>query len=147
MSSEREKFEKWVDANYAALGFNARERMWEAWRESVARPHIPADNPSAAIGSWLAAALDDPAVCAEMKRDIQLWMDAGSPVIDYPSALGMGDGFVAERVNMGRGDERYIGTSDGSIGTTVSRDDPGEVRSTMLWLIADAMLTSREQTP
>ena len=28
-----------------------------------------------AVGSWLSAALDDPKVCAEMKRDIQEWFD------------------------------------------------------------------------
>jgi len=28
------------------------------------------------IGSWLSAALDDPQVCAEMKSDIQKWMEA-----------------------------------------------------------------------
>lgn len=30
-----------------------------------------------AIGSWLSAALDDPKVCAEMKRDINEWFDEG----------------------------------------------------------------------
>jgi hypothetical protein len=34
---------------------------------------------SDALGSWLAAALDDPLVCAEFKRDIRAWFDAGSP--------------------------------------------------------------------
>ena len=29
-----------------------------------------------AIGGWLSAALDDPAVCAEMKLDITLWFTA-----------------------------------------------------------------------
>lgn len=31
------------------------------------------------IGAWLAAALDDPSVCAEMKADIEAWMNAGEP--------------------------------------------------------------------
>lgn len=26
------------------------------------------------IGSWMAAALDDPAVCKEMKDDIEVWL-------------------------------------------------------------------------
>lgn len=30
-----------------------------------------------AIGSWLSAALDDPNVCDEMKRDINEWFDGG----------------------------------------------------------------------
>jgi hypothetical protein len=29
-----------------------------------------------AVGSWMAAALDDPDTCAEMKRDIEQWFDA-----------------------------------------------------------------------
>lgn len=32
-----------------------------------------------ALGGWLSAALDDPAVCAEMKADIQAWMDEKAP--------------------------------------------------------------------
>ena len=28
------------------------------------------------IGSWLAAALDDPSVCEEMKADITAWFEA-----------------------------------------------------------------------
>lgn len=31
------------------------------------------------LGAWLAAALDDPKVCAEMKADIEAWMNAGEP--------------------------------------------------------------------
>ena len=31
------------------------------------------------IGRWLSAALDDPAVCAEMKADIRAWFAAGEP--------------------------------------------------------------------
>ena len=32
------------------------------------------------VGSWLSAALDDPKVCAEMKRDIQEWFDGNGHV-------------------------------------------------------------------
>jgi hypothetical protein len=32
-----------------------------------------------ALGAWLSAALDDPNVCAEMKRDINAWFDTGMP--------------------------------------------------------------------
>ena len=28
------------------------------------------------LGPWMAAALDDPSVCAEMKTDIKVWFDA-----------------------------------------------------------------------
>lgn len=31
------------------------------------------------IGRWLSAALEDPNVCAEMKSDINAWMEAGKP--------------------------------------------------------------------
>lgn len=31
------------------------------------------------LGRWLAAALDDPNVCAEMKADINAWFEAGEP--------------------------------------------------------------------
>ena len=49
------------------------ERITPAEPQSLAHP-------SMAIGSWLSAALDDPKVCEEMKRDIRLWMDAGQPI-------------------------------------------------------------------
>lgn len=44
---------------------------------------LPWNHPSVAIGSWLAAALDDPSVCKEMKEDINRWMNAGFPLPDY----------------------------------------------------------------
>ena len=34
---------------------------------------VMCDDAEVAIGSWLSAALDDPDVCAEMKRDIVIW--------------------------------------------------------------------------
>lgn len=40
---------------------------------------------SAKLGPWLAAALDDPAVCDEMKADIREWFSAGEPVSTAPS--------------------------------------------------------------
>jgi hypothetical protein len=38
---------------------------------------------SSNLAMWLSAALDDPAVCAEMKRDITAWFDAGQPSHDH----------------------------------------------------------------
>jgi hypothetical protein len=35
---------------------------------------------SVALGKWMAAALDDPQVCEEMKADIRRWFGAGEPV-------------------------------------------------------------------
>lgn len=32
------------------------------------------------LGKWLAAALDDPSVCQEMKDDIQAWFSSGEPM-------------------------------------------------------------------
>jgi hypothetical protein len=34
---------------------------------------------SAALGSWMSAALDDPKVCDAMKADIREWFSAGEP--------------------------------------------------------------------
>lgn len=45
---------------------------------------------SLAIGGWLAAALDDPAVCAEMKRDVNRWFDAAMPSAQaHPARSGV----------------------------------------------------------
>jgi hypothetical protein len=35
---------------------------------------------SVGLGKWLSAALDDPQVCDEMKKDIRLWFSAGDPI-------------------------------------------------------------------
>lgn len=41
------------------------------------------------IGMWLSAALDDPAVCAEMKADINEWFEAcPGDVFDFPRVTG-----------------------------------------------------------
>jgi len=45
-----------------------------------------ADKITENVGRWLSAALEDPQVCAEMKRDIIAWMEAGRPNIQ-PSAI------------------------------------------------------------
>lgn len=37
------------------------------------------------IGWWLSAALEDPAVCAEMKADINAWFEAHQPGLVLPS--------------------------------------------------------------
>lgn len=39
------------------------------------------------LGAWLAAALDDPNVCAEMKADIEAWMNAGEPAYDHATQV------------------------------------------------------------
>jgi DNA modification methylase len=45
----------------------------------------------AAVGSWLSAALDDPTVCDEMKRDIEAWFNTWpGDVFDYPRVVGTG---------------------------------------------------------
>ena len=41
--------------------------------------HPQPSKESEALGKWLAAALDDPIVCAEMKADIEAWFEAGQP--------------------------------------------------------------------
>ncbi len=41
------------------------------------------------VGSWLSAALDDPDVCEEMKRDIRQWFETYSgDVFDFPRVTG-----------------------------------------------------------
>ena len=57
-----------------------------------------------------------------------------------PVAPVVADDFIAERVNMGRGNERYIGTSDGKLGVTVRKGH--STLHHILWLIADAMLAA-----
>lgn len=42
---------------------------------------------SVSLGAWMSAALDDPAVCAAMKADIQEWFSAGEPVQMMAQAL------------------------------------------------------------
>jgi len=39
------------------------------------------------LGAWLAAALDDPNVCAEMKADIETWMNAGEPAYGHATQV------------------------------------------------------------
>jgi len=40
------------------------------------------------VGSWLSAALEDPKVCAEMKRDINAWFEGGGHVRRTPAPEG-----------------------------------------------------------
>lgn len=48
-------------------------------------------------------------------------------------------GWIFDKVDMGRGDERYICTPDGSNATTVRNETTSDHHEQMLWLIADAM--------
>ena len=48
-------------------------------------------------------------------------------------------GWIFDKVNMGRGDERYICTPDGANATTVRNESTSDHRERLLWLIADAM--------
>jgi hypothetical protein len=43
---------------------------------------------SEAVGAWLSAALDDPAVCEAMKADIRRWFDAGQLLPAPPKEVG-----------------------------------------------------------
>lgn len=67
----------------ALIGAQPREHV-EADEARVQCAGMPAERDvmraaSIAIGGWLSAALEDPGVCAEMKRDINAWFDAGMP--------------------------------------------------------------------
>lgn len=48
-------------------------------------------------------------------------------------------GWIFDKVNIGRGDERYICTPDGANATTVRNESTSDHRDRLLWLIADAM--------
>lgn len=45
--------------------------LLDLYNQEQAPPMTPAEQN---LGSWLSAALSDPAVCAEMKADIEAWM-------------------------------------------------------------------------
>ena len=61
------------------LSVKQMERELDNWRKpkktTIDRGKIFAET-ELAIGGWLSAALDDPAVCAEMKLDITRWFTA-----------------------------------------------------------------------
>lgn len=75
-----------------AMQSNACAREQPAERgEAVATRSMPPEREevvaaSLALGGWMAAALDDHAVCAEMKRDINRWFDAAMPSAPPPAA-------------------------------------------------------------
>lgn len=54
---------------------------------------------SDALGKWMSAALDDPAVCDAMKADIQAWFNAGSPA--HAAASAVAPGLFAENAKKG----------------------------------------------
>ena len=76
-----------LDAIETALSFKEWGQMSRAeFIESHVRSYLkrvrkltPADD---ALGSWMSAALEDPKVCDEMKRDIKTWMDS----FQYPES-------------------------------------------------------------
>ena len=76
-----------------------------------------------AVGSWLSAALDDPKVCAEMKRDINEWFDGNGHHRPSPPSLVDQEG-VRERMN------EAIDRAN-NIVIRPDRDDPS------LWFVID----------
>lgn len=68
-----------LEAAKAAAQADYERRILSA----LSKPAPVADNASAEatykVGRWLSAALEDPNVCAEMKADINAWIDAGQP--------------------------------------------------------------------
>lgn len=79
-------------ANFCMFLHQRGESILTAERgEAVATRSMPPDRDEAvaaslALGSWMSAALDDPSVCAEMKRDINRWFDAAMPSAPPPAA-------------------------------------------------------------
>jgi hypothetical protein len=60
----------------ATAGADAAEARVVAWAKTIGHEQVMA---SVAIGAWLSAALDDPAVCEAMKADIRRWFSSGQP--------------------------------------------------------------------
>lgn len=52
------------------------------------------------LGRWLAAALDDPNVCAEMKADINAWFEAGEPASQSSEAAKMREALMDATANL-----------------------------------------------
>lgn len=61
------------------------------------------------------------------------------PAQDAKDAVTPLKGWIFGKVDMGRGDERYICTPDGANATTVRNESTSDHRERMLWMIADAM--------
>jgi hypothetical protein len=55
------------------------------------------------VGRWLAAALDDPQVCQEMKNDILAWMEAGKPNVQPAATPTPPSADVAELARLKQG--------------------------------------------
>jgi hypothetical protein len=62
--------------SYATAGADAERARVVAWAKTIGHEQVMA---SVAIGAWLSAALDDPAVCEAMKADIRRWFSSGQP--------------------------------------------------------------------
>lgn len=82
--------------------------------EAVATRSMPPERDevvaaSLALGSWMSAALDDPSVCVEMKRDINRWFDAAMPSAP-PPAVG-----VPEDVERDAARYRWLRTLQGDV--------------------------------
>lgn len=67
----------------AAAGYDTTIPLYLSHQPAPVAANVSAEA-AERIGSWLAAALEDPNVCAEMKADIKAWFDAGQPL--YASA-------------------------------------------------------------
>jgi hypothetical protein len=64
------------DPTIATAGADAERARVVAWAKTIGHEQVMA---SVAIGAWLSAALDDPAVCEAMKADIRRWFSSGQP--------------------------------------------------------------------
>lgn len=119
------------------------ERLAEALRKIAREPRKPWPDPFGHSLHAFASAVH--ATWCDINRMACAAL-AAHPAQAQPPAASVPDGFVFERVNMGRGNERYVGLADGSEGTTVQEDGdgPGDTRSRLLWRIADAALGAQE---
>ncbi|NII53540.1 hypothetical protein [Luteibacter sp. SG786] len=79
--------------------------------------------------------------CAAARAEYHALNAAIHSALASPSARAVvPEGIVVDRVDMGRGDERYIGVADGSMGITVSSH--GSLEHRLLFEIANALLAA-----
>ena len=89
------KLKRITDASFLEFGFGRDRQTFHSsddlatylcttpWPSGGGPLSLPKESGEARrIAGWLSAALEDPNVCDEMKMDIKMWFDVGSPVLN-----------------------------------------------------------------
>ena len=58
-------------------------KLKKLYIELIAQDEPPTPPVSVDLGTWLSAALEDPATCDELKTAIRAWFQAGQPAFHY----------------------------------------------------------------